>query len=215
MGNTLDDELMEFIRSTTEGASREDWSSVVLGERSPPYNYRFDHVAEVARVAQYLARGTSADKEVIQVAAWLHDAAKPSLGGVKNHAEASAELASTLLSEAGLDRRFIDSVCDAIRKHAGLTLSKPLEPIEAQIIWEADKIVKLGAIGFIHYVLNSIQMSAGKTLQDLSKEAKDYLPLAEKIAASMSTKKGKKLAKTRLETLRRISDALEEELDLQ
>lgn len=214
MEDRLDAELMEFIRSTTEKAAREDWVRAVRAQDAPPYNYRFDHVAEVVKVAEYLAEGTSADPLVIRIAGWLHDAAKPGIGEMKNHAEASAEIAFALLSETKLEQQLIEKVCDTIRKHAGLTIDEPLEPLEAQILWEADKIVKLGMIGFMHYVLNSVQMAPGKTLRDLSRETEKYLPLATKIAASMHTKKGRKMAKERLETLKRVSNALSTELEL-
>ena len=213
MDQRVVEELQQFIRSTTESAARRDWKTSLLRHKEPPYNYRYDHVAEVVRVATNLAENTEADLAVVTIASWLHDSAKPGIGGVKKHAEASAELAFSLLSEMGLDHGLVERVCDAIKKHAGLTLEESIEPIEAQILWEADKIVKLGLVGFLHYVINALQMKPGQSLRDLSSEILNYLPLAEKIAASMSTDRGRKLAAERLETLRMLALSLKSELD--
>jgi HD superfamily phosphodiesterase len=207
------EELQQFILSTTESAARKDWKASLLKHRKPLYNYRYDHVAEVARIARQLAETTEADMEVVTIASWLHDSAKPGIGGVKMHAEASAELAFSMLSDMGLEQDLIERVCDTIRKHAGLTLDKPIDPIEAQILWEADKIAKLGLVGFLHYVLNAVQMKPGQTLENLSSDVLGYLPLAEKIAASMSTERGKEIAAERLERLKMVAHALESELN--
>lgn len=206
-------EIRQFVKSTTEKAATEDWMHAVSKKGHPLFNYRYDHVEEVVHASKALAQGTDADPLVVEVAAWLHDAAKPGIGGVKKHAEASAELAFTMLSEMGVEEEIVEQVCDVVRKHAGLTLDKPLEPIEAQIVWEADKLVKLGVTGFIHYILNSIQMSPSRSLRSFSEDLVAYLPLTERIASSMSTETGKAMAVSRLETLRQLAEALGAEID--
>ncbi len=205
-------EIRQFVKSTTEKAATEDWTKAVSTRGPPIYNYRYDHVKEVVKVAAALTEGTAAEPATVEAAAWLHDAAKPGIGGVKKHAEASAELAFTILSEMEVDSEQVERICDVVRRHAGLTLDKKLEPIEAQIVWEADKLVKLGMTGFIHYILNTVVITPGKTLRSLSEDMATFLPLAERIAASMVTERAKKMAASRLDTLRHIAEALNTEI---
>jgi hypothetical protein len=104
-------------------------------------------------------------------------------------------------------------VCDVIKKHVGLTIKKPLEPIEAQILWEADKMMKLGTIGVFQQLLNLVIIKPGQNLQDISKGLKEFLPLAEKIAACVVTEKGKTIAEERLKRVYLLSEMLEAELN--
>jgi uncharacterized protein len=181
----------------------------------PLYNYRGDHVEQVVRLAKHLAIKTEADLEIIEFAAWFHDSAKPGLGGVaiRNHGIASAELAEKWMKKNGYDSAFVEKVCDVIKKHVGLTLEKPLEPIEAQILWEADKVHKLGLIGLLQYILNGIRIHPGNTLGDFHTKLVQFLPLASRIADSVVTDRGKELAYDRLKTLQDLARTLESELN--
>ena len=91
-------------------------------------------------------------------------------------------------------------------------LKKSLEPIEAQVLWEADKILKLGLIGVLQYILNGIRIKPGQSLSDFSQSLKEFLPLAEELTASVVTERGKEIAKERLERLYLLSKMLESEL---
>jgi HD superfamily phosphodiesterase len=153
--------------------------------------------------------------EVITLAAWLHDLAKPGVAGIpaQHHGVVSAELAVDVLSEEGIDPDVISQVLDVIRKHVGLTIKEPLEPIEAQILWEADKILKLGMIGFIQGLLNGVQLFPGRGLREISEGLHEFFPLASDIVNCMETKKGKELANERLRTLKTLVKYLDNELE--
>ena len=176
-------------------------------------NYRLDHVEGVVDLAKEIASGTEANMEVVVLAAWLHDLAKPGSGGIsQHHGIVSADLAEEILTTERVSPEVINQVSDVIRKHVGLTIKEPLRPIEAQILWEADKILKLGIVGFIQYLLNGLKLHPGRSLGQIADSLREFLSLASRIAACMETARAKELAKERLETLRVMSEFLDSEL---
>ncbi|MHA1662647.1 MAG: HD domain-containing protein [Candidatus Thorarchaeota archaeon] len=210
----IENQLRQLIETSTKKAAIEEWKSSSKKQRKPLYNYRGDHVEQVVRLAKHIGESTDANMEIVILAAWLHDLAKPGIEGIeiRHHGEASAELAEEWLAQAGYNIDIISQVADAIRKHVGLKLEKPLEPIEAQVLWEADKILKLGIVGLLQYVLNSIRISPGQNLDDIAEKLREFLPLAEDIAGSVVTKKGKEIAAERLNNLHQLTDMLDSEL---
>ncbi len=215
MKSGIEEQVRKMVKATTSEAAIEEWKDASDNQDAPLYNYRGDHVEQVVQLAKRLASETDADMEVVILAAWFHDYAKPGLGGVSigNHGVASAKLAEDWLNKNGFDPSIVIRVCDAIKKHVGLTLEKPIESIEAQIIWEADKIHKLGLIGLLQYVLNGVRIKPGNSLGDFHRELIEFLPLASKIAESMFTERGKVLAYARLRTLQDLVRILGMELN--
>ncbi|MCK4279551.1 MAG: HD domain-containing protein, partial [Candidatus Thorarchaeota archaeon] len=174
----------------------------------------YSHVSQVVAVAKHLAKVTGADMDIVTTAAWLHDFAKPGMGEVLGHGETSAKDAREILLKEGIDPDAVERICDTIRKHVGLTLDSPLEPMEAQILWEADKLVKLGATVFAHTIVYMQKAKPGFSLKDLADELRDYLSLAKRIAASMNTERAQELARIRLNAMKSISELLDAELML-
>lgn len=215
MDSALENRLMDIIKRESSITAIKEWVDSQKNSKKPLYNYRFDHVELVVKLVQYLANQTGADYDRITMAGWLHDVAKPGIGGVRNHGELSAEIAQRILTEEGIDSMTIEKVCDSIRKHVGLTLDKPLESLEAQILWDADKIVKLGMVGFIHFLLNGIRLEPDLNIYEISARLRDYLSLVEKITKSMNTASGRKIAEKRFNVLVKISELLDKELNIE
>ncbi|MHA2025321.1 MAG: HD domain-containing protein [Candidatus Thorarchaeota archaeon] len=214
MKGDIEQRLRKIVQVSTRKAAINEWNQAAHNQKIPLYNYRGDHIDEVVVLAKHLAKGTNADMEVITLAAWLHDLAKPGVGGIsaQHHGIASAEMAEEILTKEKIDHATIVKVSDVIRKHVGLTLKEPLEPIEAQIIWEADKILKLGMIGLIQYVLNGVRLFPGRSVEILADGVREFLSLAKSIAECVVTDRGKAIAQERLKTLHIISEALDVEL---
>lgn len=214
MDADIENQIRNIVEATTKKAAIEEWKKASNKQRVPLYNYRLDHVEEVVALAKQIGPSTSANMEIVILAAWFHDLAKPGLEGIaiRGHGEASAELAEHWLAEKGYEADTISRVSDAVRKHVGLTLNKPLEPIEAQVLWEADKILKLGMVGLLQYVLNGIRITPGQNLYDIAEKLRKFLPLAEDIAGSVVTEKGKEIAAERLKNLHQLTDMLDSEL---
>ncbi|MHA1936217.1 MAG: HD domain-containing protein [Candidatus Thorarchaeota archaeon] len=214
MKSDLEEKLINLVKIQTSKAAINEWSKALTTAESPLFDYRFDHVENVVHIVKQLARDNNADINIVTIAGWLHDIAKPGMESKQDHGILSSEIALEVLRKEGVEEKVIEAVCDIIRKHVGLTLDEPLSPIEAQILWEADKLVKLGIIGFIHSLVYYMKFRPGISSNDLAKEFRDYIPLAERIAASMETDSGKSLARQRLRNLKRIIESLELETSL-
>ncbi|HZW04178.1 MAG TPA: HD domain-containing protein [Anaerolineaceae bacterium] len=108
----------------------------------------FDHVERVYRTAERLAQAEGADLEIVRAAALLHDVhgSDPNDEHRADHHEQSAAAAGEILAAEGWAPERIQAVQDCIRAHrfrggqAALTL-------EAQVLFDADKLDVLGAIG--------------------------------------------------------------------
>ncbi len=214
MNRNIEQRLKKIVEVSTRKTGIIEWNKAAKTQKVPLYNYRLDHIEEVVILAKHIAEGTKADMEVITLAAWLHDLAKPGVGGIptQDHGVVSAEMAEEILTQERIERNIIERVSDVIRKHAGLTLKKPLEPLEAQILWEADKILKLGMIGLIQGILNGVRLFPGRNLNQIEESLSDFLPLASDISQSMVTERGKELAQERFKTLKEVSKYLNKEL---
>lgn len=96
------------------------------------------HFIPVVRHAKELAQEFGADKEIVEIAAWLHD-----IGGIINgraeHHITGAKIAEEKLKEFGYDEEKIIKVKNCILHHRGSQKMEP-ETLEEQIIAEADVI---------------------------------------------------------------------------
>ena len=107
-----------------------------------PANYRWAHVQAVVRLALRLAKLTGADRDVVEAAAWLHDCAKK--GKDDNHGREGSIGAREILRMTDFPQGKVGAVVDAISKHVGLWTEESVEPLEAAVLWDADKLSKLG-----------------------------------------------------------------------
>jgi len=108
----------------------------------------FDHVLRVYRMAERLAESEGADLTIVRAAALLHDAegATPGHESRADHHHASAEFAAQVLAAEGWDEERIAAVQHCIRAHRFRGTEAP-QTIEAEVLFDADKLDVLGAIG--------------------------------------------------------------------
>ena len=118
-----------------------------FGTAEPGFNYRWEHVQAVVKLAVRLARLTGADKDVVEAAAWLHDVAKEK--GAK-HPEEGAKVARKLLPKTDFPAEKIEAVAQAVTQHMGLWREQPLTNLEAMVLWDADKLAKIGLTAARH-----------------------------------------------------------------
>lgn len=214
MKNDLESELRVLILEESERVSRKEWISL-NGIAESLFNYRFDHVCQVVNLSKRIARIVEADLDIVTLAAWLHDIGKPGIGGASQHGKRGSERAREILMTKNVSPKVIEAVCEVIEKHVGLTLQKRIEPIEAQVIWDADKLTKLGIIGVVHFLLNGIKVDPVKTMEELENKVSEFIPLARKIASSMNTEPGRKEAAKRLGHLEGFVKQLKTELNIE
>jgi len=167
------------------------------GDTRTPFEYRWEHVRAAVRLAVRLAECTGADREVCEAAAWLHDIAKPHS---QDHGHDGAAIARNVLRQSDFPIEKINAVVDAIAKHVGLETSAPVEPLEAAVLWDADKLSKLGATIVLHgvgYLLAEGTGETGRLIERLWDEG-----WAEGIADNLNTAPARAAGKMRLETYR-------------
>ena len=120
----------------------------------------FDHIERVYRMADKLARLEGADLEIVHAAALLHDSrgSDPNSGERLSHHEASARFAEQVLREEGWREERIQAVQHCIRAHRyrGEPENEP-QTIEAKVLFDADKLDVLGAIGVARTIGYAVQ----------------------------------------------------------
>jgi len=109
----------------------------------------FEHVMRVYRMAERLAKEEQADLEIVRAAALLHDVTGSMPGSAERaeHHIASAAFAGEVLAEEGWQPERIEAVQHCIRAHRYRARLERPESLEARVLFDADKLDVLGAIG--------------------------------------------------------------------
>ena len=180
-----------------------------FGGAEPLFDYRWEHVTAVVTLALKLAEQTGADVEVVEAAAWLHEIRKEA--GPK-HPQEGAKFAHQILPKTDFPQEKIGHVARCIRAHMGLWRRKPLKDLEAQVLWDADKLAKIGLTSLFHFMPVTIMRGNGRTTQKLIDDARANNKWMTKTVASMHTAPAQKAAKKRLKRFNKLLNRLEAEL---
>ncbi len=120
-----------------------------------------DHVRRVVRLAKELALYEGADEQIVEAAAWLHDAQGNGNAEGKEarqqHQDESAELAGRLLRDKGWDEERIAAVQHCIRAHRFRSAEETPQTLEAKVLFDADKLDAIGAIGVARAIGYAVQ----------------------------------------------------------
>jgi uncharacterized protein len=108
----------------------------------------FDHILRVLALAEHLAHAEGADLEIVRAAALLHDLtrAEEDAGRGGDHAQTAAARAREILLARGIAPARADAVAHAIAAHRFRGATAP-QTLEAKIVFDADKLDSIGAIG--------------------------------------------------------------------
>ena len=186
----------------------------------------FDHTLRVLANARMLAQELpEADLQVVETAALLHDIARPeetAAQGSVSHAELGAKLAAKWLAELDFTPPFVVAVAAAVRSHRYRDEVAP-STIEARIVYDADKLDSLGAVGLGRAFLFAGRV--GARLHNTEAEAlnspaysredtayREYLVKLRKLPAAMLTEPGRREGQRRLRFMRRFFDRLDAEI---
>jgi uncharacterized protein len=114
----------------------------------------FEHVLRVYHMAERLAKEESADLEIVHAAALLHDAEGSAVGTDTrvSHHHRSAAFAGQILAEEGWAQERIEAVQHCIRAHRFRSDGERPQTIEAKVLFDADKLDVLGAIGIARVI---------------------------------------------------------------
>jgi hypothetical protein len=102
-------------------------------------------------------------------------------------------------------------VAQAIADHMGLWRKEPLTALDSQVLWDADKLAKIGLTAVFHWTGGALAGNRLRTVEWLvhRAQANEWLP---RTVASMHTAPARRAAAARLEAFRWLYDALEREL---
>jgi uncharacterized protein len=173
------------------------------------------HVERVRNLALRIAKKEKADLFVVEVATLLHDIGRKSEMANKGlfcHAVQGGILARKILKKYDFKKETIENVIHAIEAHR-FRENLPPRTLEARVVYDADKLDSIGAIGVARDFVFARQFGA-KALytgneKKLAKSGKDYSftkedsPILEyeiklkKIKNKILTKEGKRIAKER------------------
>lgn len=173
------------------------------------FNYRWEHVRAVVTTAVKLAELVGGDAEVVEAAAWLHDVCKEA---GEDHPKAGAKFAKQFLPQTDFPAEKIKPVAKVIADHMGLWRNKPLKRLESQILWDADKLTKMGAIAIFHWTGNWVTKNGSITTQKILANGRS-VDWMKKTVASMHTEPARRAAQKRYKAYKRIWKQLATELD--
>jgi len=178
-----------------------------------PACHDWDHTVRVLNNARHICRVEGADAQVVDFAAVLHDVGRPvelADQGKTCHAGRGADLAHELLPAVGVtDPAFIAHVADCVRTHRfrNRTADRPAT-LEARILFDADKLDSIGAIGIgrsfhfagrigarVHNRADEAQGSASYSHQDSA--YREYLVKLRHVKDRMLTAEGRRMAAER------------------
>jgi len=126
----------------------------------------FDHVLRVYRLAEYIAVCESADMEIVRAAVLLHDidasqmSEKDSrVNGLQRqqHHHASSEFAAQILQQEGWQAERISAVQHCILSHRFRDDSEQPQTLEARVLYDADKLDAIGAVGVARALAYALQ----------------------------------------------------------
>lgn len=181
----------------------------------------WSHVERVRKNAFKIGKKEKADLFIVEIAVLLHDIAKNQemrKRGSFCHARKGAENAADILKKLKIEKGIIKNACHSIRAHRSRNEDKP-ETLEAKVVYDADKLDALGAIG-----IGRIFLFAGnrgsKTLytgneKKLARLKKNYSYTKEDSAVleyeiKLKYIKNKMLTKTGKEIAQKRSDFMDE-----
>lgn len=189
------------------------------------------HVERVRSLALRIAKEEKVDSKVVEAAALLHDIGRKEemeSRGAICHAEKGAIIARDILEKLGIDQASIEAIVHSVRSHRYRKGNIP-ETLEAKVLFDADKLDSIGAIGIARDFLFAGNAGSGNLYtgneRRLAKTGKDYSYTQEDsaileyevklkfVAGKMLTKTGKKIARDRHLYMRRFFDRFWKEVE--
>ena len=121
-----------------------------------------DHSERVLRTALSIGERMGARLDILAPAALLHDIGRREESASRGrvcHARLGAELAPPLLRDLGYTEEVIEAICHCIRSHRFRGAARPAT-LEAEILYDADKLDSIGAVGIGRAFLFAGQIGA-------------------------------------------------------
>lgn len=188
-------------------------------------SHDIDHTLRVRDLCMKIWQIEWADLETLEIAALLHDIGRPKEFETKwevCHAEYGAKLAGEFLQNLWMDQDKVDNVVYCISTHRFRKWNPP-ETLEAKILFDADKLDCIWAVGIgrafmcaweIWARLHNDKWVDVENTEEYSKDDtayREYVVKLRKIKDKMFTETGKKLAEKRHKLMEIFFDELLDE----
>mgnify|MGYP001042512236 FL=1 len=189
-------------------------------------SHDWDHTERVLHLCLRIGRKEKADLGVLRLAALLHDVGREEedrSSGRTCHARAGAALARRILERQGLDKATVAAVVHCVRSHRFRKRAVP-RTLEARILFDADKLDSIGAVGVGRAFLFAGEI--GARLHDKAVEVRrtkpysrddtayrEYLVKLRRVRDRMTTREGRRLAAGRHRFMAAFFDRLGKETD--
>lgn len=168
------------------------------------------HVLRVYRLCEWIGQKEKANLKILRAAALLHDI-EGDVDCRENHHLAAADFADKTLRKEGWEEEEIQAVLHCIRAHRFRDNREEPETLEAQILFDADKLDAIGAVGVARAVAYAVRagmdvfappsphyLRTGELAEGESQTvAHEYLFKLRHIKDRMYTKTGRSLAESR------------------
>ncbi len=188
-------------------------------------SHGWDHTKRVHRICMYIGDKEGADPAILGIAAYLHDIARfeqdKNKGGFC-HAEKGADMARKILEDYSFKKEYIDSIAHCIETHRYRNDKIP-ETIEAKVLFDADKIDSIGAVGIGRVFMFAAEIGANlhdpnvdveNTAQYTEDDTayREYLAKLQYINDRMMTSEGRKIAEERHRFMAEFFDRFNQEI---
>jgi len=208
---TLFDDIKEEAKSYLSNArGSHDWA----------------HTERVYNLCMHIGKKENADLEILKLAAILHDIGRElqdKLNGEICHAEKGAILARELLKKHNLDNEKIDKIIHCIESHR-FRGDKIPQSKEAKILFDADKLDSIGAVGIGRAFLFAGEVGAKLHDKNVNTEKtkpytkedtayREFMVKLRKVKDRMLTHEGKRIAEERHKFMVDFFDRLNNEVD--
>ncbi len=189
-------------------------------------SHDWDHTERVLHLCMRIGRKEKADLGVLRLAALLHDIGRSEedrTNGKVCHSRTGAALARRILEKHGLDKKTVAKVVHCVRTHRFRKKAAP-RTLEARILFDADKLDSIGAVGVGRAFLFAGEIGArlhDKDIEVRRTEAytrddtayREFLVKLSKVKDRITTREGKRLAAGRHRFMVAFFDRLSKETD--
>jgi len=192
-------------------------------------SHDWTHIERVYNSAIKIGKEEKANLDVLKIAVYLHDVGRKEeikSNGKICHAERGVEIAEGILSQYDLDREAVENIKHCILTHRNRNDHQP-KTIEAKVLFDADKLDSIGAVGiardFLFAGIYNAPLYTGREKKIVKEAHKyaytnddtallEYYYKLSKIKGKIMTKTAKRFAKERHEYMEAFFKRFDKEI---